>query len=243
MIEYSHPLRKEKYKLSIIIVTYNASKTLQSTLDSIVDLKLLNTEIVIVDGKSTDKTLDVLNNNKDDIAYYISESDTGIYNAMNKAIDFCRGDFVYFLGADDLVLSDFNAFLSLCNDSNIVYYGNVRLLNSGNIYAGKFNKYKLMQQNICHQAIIYPRSLLCKFKYNEKYKLLADYDLNIRLFSKFKFKYINKCISLYNEDGLSSGGDLFFHENKLSIIKDNFGIILFHIKKIRNFFVDRLKKI
>ena len=88
-------------KISIITVSYNAAKTIEQTISSVVNQTYQDIEYIIIDGGSTDGTMDIIRKYEDRIAYWISEPDKGIYDAMNKGIDVATGDYVYFLGADD----------------------------------------------------------------------------------------------------------------------------------------------
>ncbi|HAS3560817.1 TPA: glycosyltransferase [Vibrio cholerae] len=223
--------------VSIVIVTFNASKTLRKTLDSIFNLNLETIEVVVVDGDSDDDTVKILKEYREFINYAISEHDKGIYDAMNKGVKLSKGKYVYFLGGDDLLLPDFFKMAKLAEESNDILYSNVRILSSGESYLGKFSKYKLMQCNICHQSIFYPKDILMTEMYDLTYPLLADYALNITLFSKYHFEYIKLDICLYNDQGASSSGDKKFELDKLTLIKDNFGSFYFFAKKIRNFLI------
>ena len=90
--------------LSIIIATYNAEKTLQRCLDSIIVQKSEEVELIIIDGGSTDNTVSIIKRNFKIIDYWISEKDKGIYDAWNKGIDKANGKWVQFVGSDDFIL-------------------------------------------------------------------------------------------------------------------------------------------
>src|ERR1700712_5543862 len=112
-------------KISIIIVTFNAAADLQSCLNSIYRQKYPAIEIIIMDGKSTDGTADILESNTDKIAFWKSEKDQGIYDAMNNALDHITGEWVYFLGADDQLLDEFSEMAYGLKDDSAIYYGSV----------------------------------------------------------------------------------------------------------------------
>ncbi|WP_045460512.1 glycosyltransferase [Vibrio hyugaensis] len=232
---------KNQPVLSIVIVTFNAGKTLRKTLDSILDLNLESIEVVVIDGDSSDDTLKILEEYKVLINYAVSEIDQGIYDAMNKGVGLSKGRYVYFLGADDLLLTDFSKLVNLAKSSRKILYSNVKLLTDNSIYLGRFNKYKIMQSNICHQAIFYPRVIFDDLQYKLKYKLLSDYWLNIYLFGKFEWEYHELTICLYNDQGASSSGDLDFENDKVSLIRREFGLFFYTIKLMRNFLVSCLK--
>ena len=90
--------------ISIIIATYNAEKVLKRCLDSIVTQKTGNVEVLIVDGNSTDSTMEIVQSYGTDVDYSLSEKDKGIYDAWNKALKVAKGDWIMFLGSDDYIL-------------------------------------------------------------------------------------------------------------------------------------------
>ena len=94
-----------KIKISIITVSYDAAKTIEQTIYSVINQTYDNIEYIIIDGGSTDRTVDIIKKNENEIAYWVSESDKGIYDAMNKGIDVATGDYIYFLGADDWLVN------------------------------------------------------------------------------------------------------------------------------------------
>ena len=87
--------------VSVIIPAYNAEKYLSETIESVINQTYKNIEHIVIDGVSTDGTLDVINKYTDSITHFVSEPDTGIYNAMNKGLKYVTGDIVYFLNATD----------------------------------------------------------------------------------------------------------------------------------------------
>jgi len=213
--------------VSIIIPTYNSEKTIKKTLDSVVLIKKKEYELIIIDGKSKDETLNILKDYNNIIDKMISEPDQGIYDAMNKGVNIAEGKWIYFLGSDDILTKDFNDFTKQLKKENTIYYGNVFFGNINKIYDGYFNKYKLTRRNICQQSIFYPRKIFEEYYFNTEYKVLADYYLNILLYSDFnyRFEYIDKVICLYSNSGFSSKfKDIKFIKDKGEIIKDNLGM-------------------
>ena len=196
---------------SIIIPTYNAEKTVASAIESIINQKFRDFEVLITDGKSSDKTSEIVNSFNDKRIILCSQKDKGVYDAMNLGIDNAVGEYIYFLGSDDM-LFDNNVlqkiYENLKDNTFDLIYGDVLFASSKDIYAGEFSLERLLyKQNICHQAIFYKRNSFYKLgKYNLKYKLLADWDFNIRCFMhpQFKIKYVETCIAVYNDlTGLS----------------------------------------
>lgn len=94
-------LNLRNIKFTVITVCYNSEKTIQRTLQSIKDQTYKNIEYIIIDGSSTDKTLEIISNYKDIIDVLISEPDNGIYDAMNKGIRLATGNYIGFINSDD----------------------------------------------------------------------------------------------------------------------------------------------
>ena len=91
---------------SIITVSYNAKESIEDTINSIVNQTYSNFEYIIVDGGSTDGTLDIIRKYEDKISYWISEPDNGIYDAMNKGLAICKGEWINFMNSGDLFYND-----------------------------------------------------------------------------------------------------------------------------------------
>lgn len=199
----------KKYKISVITVSYNAASTIEETILSVVNQRYDNTEYIIIDGKSTDETCDIISKYKDKIAYFISEPDKGIYDAMNKGLQKATGDFVIFLGADDHLMSYdvLSIVASKIQDDNSVYYGDVLRSHRNDLYCGKYYRYKIAVKNLCHQAVFYPRTVYTQYAYELQYKIFADYAYNLKLYDKVAFRYIPVTVSFFNNQGCSSRGN------------------------------------
>jgi len=228
----------DKPLISIITVVLNGEKFLEESIKSVMCQSYLNVEYLIIDGGSTDGTLEIIRKYEHAIDYWFSEADAGIFNAMNKSLNFVSGDWFLFLGADDTLINSevlMKASHEMRNRS-AVYYGNVLTLNSNLLYAGHFSRFKLIHQNICHQAIFYPSAVCIHRLYDERYKVSADYKYNIELWGDGAiFVYIPIIITVYNETGRSSMGEVQFELDKLDLIRIHLGFYFFVIAKITNF--------
>jgi glycosyltransferase involved in cell wall biosynthesis len=222
--------------VSIIIVTYNAGKTLQNCLDSIFIQTYPFLEVIIIDGLSNDNTLEIIKRNEKKISLWISEKDTGVYNAMNKALEHAKGDRIIFLGADDLLLADFSTMIYHLKDENTIYYGRSKF--KKRIDGKKFKPLNLSKGNIIHQSIFYPKKVFSKYNYELKYPILADYYLNIKCYSdgEFNFEFQPYLVSVFAPGGLSSTTkDEQFFADKDQIIKDNFSKPIYYRYLLRKF--------
>ena len=224
-------MMNENPRISVITVVYNAKNTIEQTMLSVLSQTYKNIEYIIVDGVSTDGTLDIIKNYElkiksgefSNISFrYISEPDKGIYDAMNKGIDLATGEWLLFLGADDFLIGSIDDYYTKFINPKVVYYGDVIILPSKQKYGGKFSRYTLAIRNIPHQAIFYPRSLLKQHGYSLRYSILADYALNIFLFSKgVEFSYIDERISYFRFGGRSNTHrDINFEQDVNKIIKE-----------------------
>jgi glycosyltransferase involved in cell wall biosynthesis len=232
----------KNYLITIVIVTYNAEKHLGTLMESLQIRITDQTEVIIIDGLSTDNTLNIIYKYDKYISKVISEKDSGIYDAMNKGVYMASGKYIIFLGADDQLLINLKELSGLLLDDKTIYYGDVLLSPSNKIYGGKFSTAKLINRNICHQSILFPKAVFEEYKYGEDFKLMEDYALNLKLWSskKFKFCYLDKTISIYSLMGLSStNNDLDFKKKSFKLIFRYFGILGVAIKlfnPIRNLF-------
>ena len=218
----------KKYKISVITVSYNAASTIEETILSVVNQRYDNTEYIIIDGKSTDGTCDIISKYKDRISCFVSEPDKGIYDAMNKGLQKATGDFVIFLGADDHLMSYdvLSIVASKIQDDNSVYYGNVLRNHRNDLYCGKYYRYKIAVKNLCHQAIFYPRAVYTQYAYELQYKIFADYAYNLKLYDKVAFRYIPVTVSYFNDQGCSSQViDSKFEADRKSIIVSHVGYL------------------
>ncbi len=192
---------------SIIVPTYNSTSTITNTIDSIINQRYSDFEILIIDGKSSDNTLEIIQQYKDSRIKIFSEPDDGVYDAMNKGIKIAKGEWLYFLGSDDKLKPNTLGELIKydINDFDLIY-GDVQKIPSNIIYDGKFDLKKLFSRNICHQAIFTKKKIFeNEGVFNIKYKTLADYALNIKVFTKnYNIKYLPIIIASYHENGLSA---------------------------------------
>jgi glycosyltransferase involved in cell wall biosynthesis len=206
--------------VSVITVVLNGCKYLEDTIKSILDQTYDNIEYIIIDGGSTDGTINIIKKYEHIIDYWISEPDKGIYDAMNKGW-LLAGDlsFVLFLGAGDKILNlppDIKKF-----DMSHVIFGKV---DSGE---GKFSNSKAdirlrLGNTLHHQALLINKSLSPEPPFNTKYKIYADFDFNQRLLKQgIKFILSANFVSYALPGGVSK--KLCIKES-VSIVKKNYGI-------------------
>jgi len=196
--------------VTVITVVFNGAKTLEQAIISVITQSYDNIEFVIIDGGSTDGTLDIIRKYDHAIDYWASEPDEGIYDAMNKALDVALGDRIYFLGCDDLLVNDLRHIAPLFRRRDVVYYGDVYLMHRHRLYDGAFNGFKLVVRNICQQAIFYPRDVFDKYRFDTRYQTLADYHLNMRCYADpdLSFIHVPQLVAIYNDESGASSSQI-----------------------------------
>lgn len=220
--------------ISVITVVWNGATTIEDTILSVINQDYPDVEYIVIDGVSTDGTLDILEKYRGKISKIISESDKGIYDAMNKGIINSTGDWIYFLGCDDIFYNQSTLskiFSKSTYDPYDVIYGSVLLLHSQKVYDGKFDYEKMCNRSICHQAIFYRKSLFSKQSYfTQQYKTAADYVFNLTSFcsDNDKWLFIDEIIAIYNETGTSG----VVQDKKF--LNDNFSIRYDHFRPLKN---------
>lgn len=225
--------------LSIITVCLNAEKHLEQTLQSVLSQSYDNIEYIIIDGGSKDNTLNIIRNYENRIAYWVSEPDRGIYNAMNKGILSCTGEIVYFLNADDY-LYDEKVIETVVNyfveNSLKVVFGNIVVVDPSDNFRlelGKETTIKEIKKGIMapHQGTFMRKEVLIDNNlFDEEYKIAADFELLVKCFIKgYKSLYIDKIIALFRLTGASSklqGAVLAIAEVR-TIIRKHFDLITY----------------
>lgn len=223
--------RYMKKVFSIITATYNAEDKIQRTLESIVTQDSNLYEYIIVDGKSSDSTIEIIQkyqNMYSDNIKYISEKDQGIYDALNKGIDLANGEYLYFIGAGDTLTSNVLSLVSKkLNFKTEIIYGNVFFEKSRYIYGGKYDNTRISVYPVPHQGMFYNKEVFNLVgKYDLRYKIAADYILNIKCFGNDNIDkhYINTVIATYEQEGLSSlVPDGQFFKDKEKVIEKYLG--------------------
>lgn len=214
--------------ISVVLVTYNAGSFLQRCLDSIYIQHHPHIEIIVMDGGSTDETAAILNSNTSRLAFWKSEKDGGIYEAMNKALDHARGQWIYFIGADDILTPAFSQMATALEDPNAIYYGSV--IKAGKKYLGKMAPYQQAKTGINHQAVIYPAGVFSARRYDTRYRISADHVFNMQCHSDkhYHFVFRDFDIAVFNDTGISSTQkDPVFEKEKAGLILKHFGTAIY----------------
>ncbi len=223
-------------KLTVITVCFNAEKVIEQTIKSVISQRHTDIEYIIIDGRSSDNTLDIINKYSKHINRVISEPDRGIYDAMNKGIKLSAGDWILFMNAGDSFVNNdvVTDLFSQANDTADVIYGdNIMEYPGAKIY----NKGRIFSKNdinmpFCHQSVIVKGSLAKKYPFDLKYKVASDYNMFYKLYKSGKsFQYIPVAVSNYNMDGFSQYNIIQTFTEVRKIQKRDKGI-RYHLEKI-----------
>jgi glycosyltransferase involved in cell wall biosynthesis len=244
-------------KFSIITVCYNSENLIEETIKSVLNQKYKNFEYIIVDGGSSDNTLNIIKEYKEDVDVVVSESDRGIYDAMNKGLKLANGQFVNFLNAGDSFCSIDT--LGLVEDKikteTKIISGDFNLINFNKGIKKKIKTKKLNIENLkrdfkaCHQAIFINHEIAPN--YDKSFKIRADYLWVIESVLKVTDRQIEKInipIIDYMQEG-SSFNSFWKSLYELIVIqknKFNYQIILnidnYILRIIRNYKNEVFKK-
>lgn len=205
---------KESPLISIVTVCYNEEKNIEKTCKSISAQTLRGFEWIIIDGKSKDNTVEIISKYKNKLSVLISEKDNGIYNAMNKGISKANGEYLLFLNGGDMLkdkntLERISNFIKEDKEKGDIYYGDL-IYDNGEIVTfrkAKLNEKFFKTKTISHQATFIKKELFEKYgHYNERYKIVADFDFWVKtiIINKVKTKYLPIIISVFDLDGVST---------------------------------------
>lgn len=205
-------------KISIITVCYNSDKTIEDTLKSVVSQTYKDIEYIVIDGGSKDKTLDIINQYKIHIDFWVSEPDKGLYDAINKGIQKATGDFVGIINSDDVfyendTIEKIAKYITENPDldavtGDIIQHKNNRIIRkySSEDWTPEKLKIGFMPP---HPSIFIKTNLFQQFGYyREDYKIGADYELIVRYFlkNKISYKYSGIITTSMAVGGASSSG-------------------------------------
>ncbi len=203
--------------ISIVTASYNAEKYLQTCIDSVAQQTFPYREHLIDDGSSQDGTLEIIKNNADRLSWWVSEQDTGIYQAWNKALRHAKGEWILFLGADDRLANPYVLekivphLKNACPDYRLVY-GKLNLINaSGRIlktvgepwkeYKGKYEHGRIKLP--AHPETFHHRSLFEQKNFDESFRIAGDSEFLIRELKKRPALFVPELITTMTFGGTS----------------------------------------
>ena len=204
--------------VTIVIPTYNAASTLVDALASIRE-HAPGAEVIVVDGDSEDDTAAVIKDNADVVTRFVSEPDSGVYDAMNKGLALATRTWFYDMGADDELLPGFASAVAQLDDPDTFYYGRIWLRHHDHAAGGPYTDLGLMTMWPHHQALIAPTAALRELGgFDLRYHVAADWALQIRAWDGgAHWHYHGEVICKFNELGWGSesGPDPAFRHDRL----------------------------
>jgi glycosyltransferase involved in cell wall biosynthesis len=216
-----------KKQLSIITINLNNAKGLQKTIQSVRKQSFADFEYIIIDGASTDGSVEVIDEHKTLFSYSISEPDNGIYNAMNKGIQKAVGKYCLFLNSGDYLCESttLQKIFSHNPTQDIIYGDSV----NGDIYCRypeKLTPLYLFRKPILHQASFIKRELFEKYGfYNEKYKIVSDWEFFLKTLYKAKVSYVyipNIPIVYFDMGGINNTQQQLLQDEKEQMLRSIF---------------------
>jgi len=235
----------DKPLFSVITVCFNSEKTIEQTIKSVINQNCNRVEYIIIDGSSTDRTLEIIDKYREHIDCIVSEPDQGIYDAMNKGISKATGQVISFLNSDDWYEPDTLEIIQeeyLHSEQKTVFHGLCRYIDGekeGMIHA--YHHDILPEQSIAHPTCFVPATLFNLYgTFDTNYRISADYDFLLRLYSNnVQFKRIEKVLVNFRTDGASNDLSSEYENlkirlqnnqiNKLSYLRKTFFFRLYHL--------------
>lgn len=209
--------------LTIITVVWNAKEDIEKTFQSIEKIKDNTLQYIVLDGGSTDGTIDIINRYGHIIDYAQSQKDGGIYHAMNTALQFAQGTYVLNINAgDELLHYPYKTLLHALED-NIQLACFPVLLDNETIHSPIWNSNLSLYNTLPHQGCCYQTVLFEQYRYDIRYHVFADFDLNQRLFQQqIKTQIYETIIASHDMHGVSNQPQYGYE--MLHIIYRNFGL-------------------
>ena len=221
-----------KPKISIITVCYNSVNHIEESICSVVNQSYSNKEYIVIDGGSTDGTLDIIEKYKDKIDYFVSEPDQGISDAFNKGIKVSTGDIIGILNSDDFMMPDALTHVAAAYESEVdVYRGYCIIWNE------RLKTKRILRPNnrfgippfgaiICHESSFISRNrydIVGNYKVDFKYAM--DLDLFVRMYKdkSLKVKFIDVCVITFRTGGVSSSAASRLEQERLRLVRENGG--------------------
>lgn len=224
-------------KLSIITIVLDNIENIEKTILSVLS-QGVEVEYIIIDGGSTDGTLEIIAKYKDRVDVVVSEKDSGIYNAMNKAIDLANGEWICFINSGDMFY-DSNVLKNVLpnfDDELDVVYGDweVRYENKKRVLKADKNIENIWKGMIfSHQSCFVKKDILKQYKFNERNRITADYELFYNLYKENKkFRYIPMIVANVSAGGLSDIKRVESILSRWKIIDKSFIVNIYYLKLI-----------
>ena len=214
--------------ISIITIAYNSESTINNTLSSVKNQSFKDIEYIIIDGGSTDNTIEICNQ-FDHITFIKSESDKGVYDAFNKGLELATGQIIGFLNSDDVFFDNksLQNIISAFEKDIDAVFGNVDYINTSGEIIRKWRSKPFEKESFKKGWMPAHPTFYCRKKvydqlgvYDDSYKIAGDFELMLRFFEKnnLRTKFIDKTLVKMKTGGISNSGLI----SKIKILKEQF---------------------
>ena len=215
-------------KYSIITINYNNRDGLERTIQSVINQTCQDFEFIIIDGGSTDGSVDIIKKYVDRIDYWVSEQDKGIYNAMNKGILQAHGDYLNFMNSGDCFYDEnvLSLFEDRC-DADVIY-GNVLWGNTLHTYPSNMSFHEFCIHGYNHQSTFFNVNIFSKYLYDEDLKIVSDWKLFALLLldKTYIIKHTVDIFAIFDMTGISSNREKREEETQI-VLKEILPLPLF----------------
>lgn len=213
-------------RYSVITINYNNEYGLRLTINSVMYLTYTDFEFIIIDGGSTDGSLEVIKEYENIITYWNSEKDNGVYHAMNKGVDQAHGDYCIFMNSGDCFHSP-DVLDSIANYEEDIICGKVIKGNNtkaSGLYKSSITLVDLMRASLPHQAMFIKRELLLNHPYDEHYRILSDWKFSLEaiVFDNCSFRNSDVIVANYDITGISTNSNGLLPKEREHILKEMF---------------------
>lgn len=212
-------------KFTVITINYNNRDQLRHTIASVVGQSFPDIEYIVIDGGSTDGSIEVIKEYEDKITFWLSEPDNGVYHAMNKGLRHAHGEWVNFMNSGDIfhspgVIADIDRMTGDCD----ILFGNVVNSANGRIYGGipagsEVTFMTLKKEILCHQGTFYRRAIFDRHPYDESLRLISDWKVNVQaiVFDNCRVKVVDTIVADYDLTGISSTQARLHYEERCKV--------------------------
>ena len=213
-------------RFSVITINYNDKIGLERTINSVINQTNNDYEYIIIDGESTDGSVDVIKRHADHINYWVSEKDKGVYNAMNKGVAQAHGDYLIFMNSGDcfhspVALDSFKEYKEdiICGK---VLKGNVQKPSGPK--KSTITLVDLIRGSLPHQAMFIKRELLIAHPYDENYKIMSDWKfcLETIVYGNCTFRACDIIVADYDTSGISTNSNGLLPKERNMILQEMF---------------------
>ena len=212
-------------RYSVITINYNNRDGLRRTIESVVQQKSTEKEFIVIDGGSTDGSTEVIRQYADQIDYWVSEHDRGIYHAMNKGVAQAHGDYCIFMNSGDWFYDEeVLARVNSASPTEDVVVGKVSIDDENHIISppphSDLTMYHLYSGSIPHQGSFIRTSLLRKYPYDESLKISSDWKFFVQtlILDHCSIRYLDVFVARYNTEGLSSSNPKLMRQEKEEVL-------------------------